>query len=1225
MIKLENNMVTQKELMNRLAFLHEKMLRNNDHDNATKVLQLLRKVHNWEYMISLCGHFSAGKSSLINELIGEDFLPSSPIPTSANLVKVKSGPEYARVFFNHSNPIEYPAPYDYEMVKSFCKDGDAIESIEISHQTPFLPKGVAIMDTPGIDSSDDAHRVATESALHLADLILYVMDYNHVQSEINFQFTKQLTDQKKPVYLIVNQIDKHCDDELSFAEFKNGVEKSFQDWHVKPDRIFYTTLREKQHIHNDLAELRYLINNKVAEKDEYVLAGVINAAQQLISDHITFLNETLFTEKEEQYQSQLTIVSEQEQEVLRKADQLASELKELQKLASTAEKNFKSELHKISENAYLMPFETRELARQYIEACQPDFKIGFLFSKNKTEKERQQRLQLFYENLQDIILSQLEWHIREFFTAFLKEYNVANEHLKVLANKLTIEFEPKTIAQLVKQGARLTGDYVLTFTSDVANDIKKRYRNKALELLDEILQEIVHYSNQKLQTVEKNLSNYKKQLRALDGLHQIGIERSMIFEQLTRILQGEGASRFKANIDDLLTNNRNAREMIKAEHGQQRTEHVSKSKVEDEKKKETRKVLRDFSKGNVPEAIGHLREASTLLSDVTGFSSLSKEMKEKAERLEHRSYTVALFGAFSAGKSSFANALIGDRLLPVSPNPTTATINKIVPPTEKYPHGSVQVKIKSENQLLEDILHSLRVFDKNAKTVNEAIDVIKTELLNDSVEVKQKPHYAFLKAVLNGFQELYQYIGEQLTVGIEQFKEYVAKEEKACFVEWIELYYDCALTRQGITLVDTPGADSINTRHTGVAFNYIKNADAILFVTYYNHAFSKADREFLIQLGRVKDSFSMDKMFFIINAADLAHTKGELKEVEKYVVDKLTAFEIRHPRLYAISSQFAMAEKKGEEIEKSTMLRSSGIQAFEEDFQLFIIEELTFMAITSAYGDIRRGLNVLMDFIASANESHEVKQQRKRVAIDERKEIQSLITSFDFEADKQSVSQEIKELVYYCKQRIFLRFPDHFKESFNSSSLREDGRDIKRALNSCLQELLQFLGFDLSQEMRATSLRIETFMTKKLEEMLTELQGKSNQTNDHIQFSQLNKMEFVSPEFEHALQNLDKDLFKKSLSMFKNAKAFFEKNEKRFMSEQIETTLEGPVSLYLEQNASLLETTYLKQFSEAVENLKGKVGLEVEEYYEGILQALTEQVDMRSLEEKQVKLEQMVN
>ena len=66
-----------------------------------------------------------------------------------------------------------------------------------------------IMDTPGIDSADDAHRIATESAIHLADLIFYVMDYNHVQSELNFMFTKELTEAGKEVYLVINQIDKH--------------------------------------------------------------------------------------------------------------------------------------------------------------------------------------------------------------------------------------------------------------------------------------------------------------------------------------------------------------------------------------------------------------------------------------------------------------------------------------------------------------------------------------------------------------------------------------------------------------------------------------------------------------------------------------------------------------------------------------------------------------------------------------------------------------------------------------------------------------------------------------------------------------------------------------------------------------------------------------------------------------------------------------------------------
>ena len=146
------------------------------------------------------------------------------------------------------------------------------------------------------------------------------------------------------------------------------------------------------------------------------------------------------------------------------------------------------------------------------------------------------------------------------------------------------------------------------------------------------------------------------------------------------------------------------------------------------------------------------------------------------------------------------------------------------------------------------------------------------------VTAKGKPHFSFLKAVEKGWEAASDNLGTELRITKDEFSGYVAEEHKSCFVEFIELYYSNPLTDQGIIFVDTPGADSINARHTGVAFNYIKNADAILFVTYYNHAFSQADREFLLQLGRVKDSFEMDKMFFIVNAADLAASSEELAE-----------------------------------------------------------------------------------------------------------------------------------------------------------------------------------------------------------------------------------------------------------------------------------------------------------------------------------------------------------
>ncbi len=281
-------MVKQKDqsLLGKIAALYELFNQNHDEQTADRTKQLAKKQIEKEFSIAFCGHFSAGKSTMINNLVGENLLPSSPIPTSANLVKVKAGEEYAKVFFKREKPRLYLAPYDYEKVKTYCKDGDEIEAVEISHNNASLPPNVIIMDTPGIDSTDDAHRIATESALHLADLIFYVMDYNHVQSEVNFLFTKELTQAGKQLCLVINQIDKHREEELSFSDFKESVLQSFASWGVRPERIFYTTLKDREHPYNQFSELQHFLHEKISNRDEALPVSIYQSLVKLSNDHM---------------------------------------------------------------------------------------------------------------------------------------------------------------------------------------------------------------------------------------------------------------------------------------------------------------------------------------------------------------------------------------------------------------------------------------------------------------------------------------------------------------------------------------------------------------------------------------------------------------------------------------------------------------------------------------------------------------------------------------------------------------------------------------------------------------------------------------------------------------------------------------------------------------------------------------------------------------------------
>lgn len=103
MVQTANQQDTIQALKSKITAIYGYLNKQGDVENAEKTKQLAKKLENREFMIAFCGHFSAGKSTMINRVVGENLLPSSPIPTSANLVKVKSGEEYAKVFSKMKN------------------------------------------------------------------------------------------------------------------------------------------------------------------------------------------------------------------------------------------------------------------------------------------------------------------------------------------------------------------------------------------------------------------------------------------------------------------------------------------------------------------------------------------------------------------------------------------------------------------------------------------------------------------------------------------------------------------------------------------------------------------------------------------------------------------------------------------------------------------------------------------------------------------------------------------------------------------------------------------------------------------------------------------------------------------------------------------------------------------------------------------------------------------
>lgn len=1140
-----------------------------------KLKDLGAKVARGDYGIAFCGHFSAGKSRMINSLIGAMLLPSSPIPTSANLVRIVRGEDFAEVHFHDGLPRRYLAPYDYDLVKSYAKDGDSIESITLSSNALDIPEGVTFMDTPGIDSTDPAHRKATEAAIHLADLICYVMDYNHVQAEESFRFTKALTDAGKRVLLIINQVDKHEESELSFADFHVGLEQAFSAWGVESAGIFFTSMKDANHPQNEFPELSFYLHEAMKEKEtlleESILASLRGIIEEARAREIETAKPTLETAEK--------VLEHLNQE---ECDALYAGGKALQRERESLETDLKSafteRFETILANAYMMPYETRELARVYLEAADPKFKIGFFSRGKKTEAELSRRREMLWTAYMEKVDSQLNWHIRSFLKDFARTYSMDMTSLGEEVDQFTALPEDSVLETMQKEGADVKdGSYLLGYTASLETAAKQTARERVVELRDSLFRDIEQKRERRREQIEKELSAMRRELnaigeirrthKAIDKRHSLRMdlldsdEISPIDDTLFtlpredfEVIAGDTTITSQKDKEETGTSAKPDNETTQSEL-KEIGETDTASPVEDSRTPKST-ALEDAA---FAAWIPRLRRASSAMEGLLPLERLSKELATRADRLEQRRFLVALFGAFSAGKSSFANALLGDALLPVSPNPTTAAINKILPADEEHPEHTVIVKLKTASMLLADLNRALAAYEKKAKSLDEVRELATKLTEGESASA----HASFLRAYLKGRELLEERLGTSLTLTLEDFPAYAAEEQKSCFVEEIDVYVDTPLTRRGIVLVDTPGADSVNARHTEAAFRFIKESDAILFVTYYNHAFSQADSDFLRQLGRVKDAFSMDKMFFLVNAIDLAESEEEGEEVVSYVRKNLLRFGVAKPRLFALSSKELLEERcRGRYRETE----------FETAFYDFIFHELRGLVLKSVEGEYARARALIEELIEESTSGEEKKAARLASLEQEERAIERLLAPKGAESLLRALEAEQRELLYYVAQRVFFRFDDMYKLAFNPASLGQGTG--KKELEKALEELLHHLGFTLAEEMRALTLRLEHFLSKRVRDFLSDMEHEVSHTTKDFYMGSFEAKFSGDLTFIPAFETVERRDFERDLAMYKNPSQFFEQGGSKELEKVLEEKLKTLANAYLDEEGKRISSRF---------------------------------------------------
>jgi small GTP-binding protein len=170
-------------------------------------------------VVAVGGGFSAGKSKLINLLIGEELLPTDTTPTTSIPTYIMEGNE--TLFYAH-NIYGLKCELDEEAIKAISHAFSEKYKLSLAQimknillkSASMKYKNIAILDTPGYSKSDhhkkelnkDEHMARVH--LHSADCLIWVVDIEKgTIPNQDFEFIKSM-DTNCPIFFVFNKADK---------------------------------------------------------------------------------------------------------------------------------------------------------------------------------------------------------------------------------------------------------------------------------------------------------------------------------------------------------------------------------------------------------------------------------------------------------------------------------------------------------------------------------------------------------------------------------------------------------------------------------------------------------------------------------------------------------------------------------------------------------------------------------------------------------------------------------------------------------------------------------------------------------------------------------------------------------------------------------------------------------------------------------------------------------
>lgn len=259
-----------------------------------------------------------------------------------------------------------------------------------------------------------------------------------------------------------------------------------------------------------------------------------------------------------------------------------------------------------------------------------------------------------------------------------------------------------------------------------------------------------------------------------------------------------------------------------------------------------------------------------------------KKCQKLYTKLDRNEFEIAIVGLEKAGKSTFGNALMGNRILPDADERCTYTSTCI-----RYGQDRAVVTFfnnREMDEVLRGYLDTLGVDNTESYTYQglskeEYLSIFSKFDQRDKDRYENTVHQDILNLLENKTEILARYIGQEPAtfegdeLYTEEFKAYIVSPRVAVAVKEVSIESSKLDKLQNAVIYDVPGFDSPTSMHLEQTKKRMKEADAIMLIASAEKPSFTAPALNMFQEVVDEDNVSLsDKLFIFGNRADAANT-----------------------------------------------------------------------------------------------------------------------------------------------------------------------------------------------------------------------------------------------------------------------------------------------------------------------------------------------------------------